>query len=165
MYRNIDECLSDVYRFGALRIEPQGNTGMVMRWCENKGVIGGTSKFTQVEWHANAAMIQARINRVLSRFECAVIGAKYGADFSGLAEIAVALYGRGAIKDMALAYDLLQHIYSGNLKRVAIMDKHNLARMTFHRKREAVKKVLAEWENTARLKLDDEFRARGIITA
>lgn len=163
MYRNIDECLRDVYRFGALRIEPQGNTGMVMHWCESKGVIG-SSELTQAEWHANAAMIQARIDRVLNRFERAVIAAKYGKDFSGLADMVAAIYARGVIDDMGLCADLLQHIYSGSPKRVEIMDRYDLPRMTFHRRREAIKQILAEWENKATMKLDDEFRTCKIIT-
>ena len=56
MYRNLDECLKDVYRFGALRIEPMGNTAQICHWVENKGVSrGGGHGMTQHDWHANAA--------------------------------------------------------------------------------------------------------------
>ena len=78
MYRNVQECLHDVYRFGALRIEPMGNTAQICEWIASKGVMGGEHKFTQAEWHANARMIQNRIERILSPLETMIIECSYG---------------------------------------------------------------------------------------
>lgn len=163
MYRNIDECLTDVYRFGAFRIEPHGNTAIVMKWCGSKGAAGGFRPLTQAERHAGAAMIQARIQRLLSRFELAAVKAEYGSDFSGLPDLAGAAYAESTIGDIALIGDLMRHIYSGRPKRHEITDRYGLSERTFFRFRRKISLMLAEWEYGARIRLDDDFKKCGII--
>ena len=163
MYRNIDECLRDVYRFGALRIEPMGNTAQICEWIKAKGVTGGTGSLTQAEWHANAAMIRSQISGCLnSPLLVAVVECQYG-KLDGLMIIAGVLAAEKICADVYLVVDMLRHIYSDVPRRAAIMDKYDLHDMTFQRKRERIKKHLPVWEQTARFKLQTCFKERKII--
>ena len=163
MYRNIDECLRDVYRFGALRIEPMGNTAQICEWIKAKGVTGGTGSLTQAEWHANAAMIRSQISGCLnSPLLVAVVECQYG-KLDGLMIIAGVLAAEKICADVYLVVDMLRHIYSEMPRRVAIMDKYDLPNMTFTRRRERISNYLANWERVARFKLQECFREKGII--
>ena len=161
MYRNLDECLSQVYKISSVMIAPRGNTASVISHIQ--GNIPSSSGFTQAEWHANAAMIRSQISGCLDRpLLVAVVECQYG-KLDGLLIIAGVLVAEKVCDDVYLAADMLRHIYSEHPKRVAIMDKYDLHDMTFQRKRERINRQLANWEQTARLKLQICFKERKII--
>lgn len=167
MYQNLDECLRDVYRFGALRLEPMGNTQQIMLWLENKGASGSPSGLSQAEWHANAAMIESQIAACLgSRLLVAVVECQYG-KYDNLYYLANVLVANHVCDDVIFAATMLQHIYSDgkNPREVAILDNFDLARSTFWRKRDKVKKYIADLEQKARFKLQDDFCKKSIISA
>ena len=161
MYRNLDECLSQVYKISSVMIEPRGNTASVMNHLQ--GNIPSSSGFTQAEWHANAAMIRSQISGCLDRpLLVAVVECQYG-KLDGLLIIAGALVAEKICDDVYLAADMLRHIYSEHTKRVAIMDKYDLPSRTFARRRERITNHLANWEKIARFKLQECFKEKHII--
>lgn len=161
MYRNLDECLSQVYKISSVMIEPRGNTASVMNHLQ--GNIPSSSGFTQAEWHANAAMIRSQISGCLDRpLLVAVVECQYG-KLDGLLIIAGALVAEKICDDVYLAADMLRHIYSEHPKRVAIMDKYDLPSRTFARRRERITNHLANWEKIARFKLQECFKEKHII--
>ena len=92
----------------------------------------------------------------------AVVECEYG-KLDGLLMIAGVLVAEKICDDVYLAADLLRHIYSGQPRRVAIIDKYDLHDMTFQRKRDRIKNYLANWEKIARFKLQTCFKERKII--
>lgn len=165
MYQNIQQCLRDVYRFGALRIEPQGNTGQIMAWCESKGVGGSRSGLTQAEWHANACMIQNRIERLLSPVETAAIECEYGKiDLYQIVDLSAYVLAQDKSIDMLLCDALLENLFTERPKQTEIMDKFDVSKTKLWRHRNKVKDVIAKLLNTAEQQLDDDFRKVGIIT-
>ena len=161
MYRNLDECLTQVYKISSVMIAPCGNTASVMNHLQ--GNIPGSSGFTQAEWHANAAMIRSQISGCLdSPLLVAVVECQYG-KLDGLLMIAGALVAEKVCDDVYLAADMLRHIYSEMPRRVAIMDRYDLPSRTFARRRERINNHLANWERIARFKLQECFREKGII--
>lgn len=163
MYRNIDECLSQVYKLSAVNIEPMGNTGAVI--AHLKGVCGGKSGLTQAEWHANSAMIETQIKACLkSPLLIAVIECEYG-KYDNLHYLANVLVSHHICDDVFFAGDMLRHIYTCGKepRRIALMDKYDLHDMTFARKRDKIKNHLANWEQEARFKLQTDFKQKGII--
>ncbi|ULJ60794.1 hypothetical protein [Wielerella bovis] len=167
MYRNLDECLHQVYKILNVEMTPQGNTGAIMRWCEMKGVIGSGSDLTQAEHHANAVMIANQVSSCLNRpLLVAVVECQYG-KLDNLLMIAGVLVAEKACNDVAFAADMLRHIYSygKNPRRIALMDKYDLHDMTFARRRDKIKNHLANWEQQARFQLQTSFKQKGIIQA
>ena len=161
MYRNLDECLQQVYKISSVMIAPRGNTDSVISHIQ--GDMPASSGFTQAEWHANAAMIRSQISGCLnSPLLVAVVECQYG-KLDGLMIIAGVLAAEKICADVYLVADMLRHIYSDVPRRAAIMDKYDLHDMTFQRKRERIKKHLAVWEQTARFKLQTCFKERKII--
>lgn len=161
MYRNLDECLSQVYKISSVMIAPRGNTDSVISHIQ--GDMPASSGFTQAEWHANAAMIRSQISGCLnSPLLVAVVECEYG-KLDGLMIIAGVLVAEKICADVYLAADMLRHIYSEMPRRVAIIDKYDLHDMTFQRKRERINKLLANWEQAARFKLQTCFKERKII--
>nr|DAN49167.1 MAG TPA: hypothetical protein [Caudoviricetes sp.] len=161
MYRNLDECLSQVYKISSVMIEPRGNTASVISHIQ--GDCPSSSGLTQAEWHANAAMIRSQVSGCLnSPLLVAVVECEYG-KLDGLLIIAGVLVAKKICDDVYLAADMLRHIYSEMPKRVAIMDKYDLHDMTFQRKRDRICKHLAAWEQEARFKLQTCFKERKII--
>lgn len=164
MYRNIDECLSQVYKLASVNIEPMGNTGSVI--AHLKGVSGSTSGLTQAEHHANAAMIESQVSSYLkSKLLVAVVECEYG-KYDNLHYIASALVANKICDNVIFAADLLRHIYTNGKepRRIALMDKYDIPDRTFARKREKVKNHLANWEQQARFKLQTVFTQKGIIS-
>lgn len=165
MYRNLDKCLSQVYKLSAVNIEPMGNTAQVLNRLQ--GVDGGGSGLTQSEWHANAAMIESQIAACLgSKLLVVVIECQYG-KCDNLHYLANILVAHNICDDVIFATAMLQHVYSlgKNPRRVAIMDKYDLHDMTFARKRDKIKNHLANWEQQARFQLQTEFKKKGIVLA
>ena len=168
MYRNIDECLRDVYRFGALRIEPMGNTAQICHWVENKGVSrGGGHGMTQHDWHANAAMIQARIERLLDRFELAAVKMEYGdgRDVHNIIDVTAYIEQENNGVNLLICDALVEHYFLGRPKQVQIADKYDLTPVQVFRQLKKVSSCLNGLLTRARLKLDADFRACGIIYA
>lgn len=166
MYRNLDECLKDVYRFGALRIEPMGNTAQICHWVENKGVSrGGGHGMTQHDWHANAAMIQARIERLLDRFELATVEMEYGAvDLHNIVDLSLYVLQQHQKINMLLCDSLIAHHFTGRPRRVDIMDRYDLSNGKFYRQYGKVAGCLNGLLNKARLKADCHLRECGVIS-
>ena len=161
MYRNLDECLSQVYKISSVMIEPRGNTASVISHIQ--GDCPSSSGLTQAEWHANAAMIRSQISGCLDRpLLVAVVECQYG-KLDGLLIIAGVLVAEKVCDDVYLAVDMLRHIYSEMPKRVAIMDKYDLPSRTFARRRERITNHLANWEKIARFKLQESFKEKHII--
>nr|DAO68951.1 MAG TPA: hypothetical protein [Caudoviricetes sp.] len=164
MYRNIDECLRDVYRFGALRIEPMGNTAQICYWVENKGVSrGGGHGMTQHDWHANAAMIQARVERLLNHLELCAVEAQYGSNFSHIVDLSSYILDHQQGIPLLLCDALLSHIFSGSPKQAQIQDRFDIARVTLWRKKKQVGGIVAGLLDSAICKLEPEFRQAGIL--
>lgn len=165
MYRNIDECLRDVYRFGA-RIEPKGNTAQVCEWVEAKGVTGGRGMLTQAEWHANAAMIQARVERLLDRFELAVVEMEYGAvDLHNIVDLSLYVLQRHPKINTLLCDNLIEYHFTARPRPTWIIDKYDLSKGAFYRRYDKVAGCLNGLLNKARLKADSHLRECGVIGA
>lgn len=165
MYKNLDECLTQIYKLSAVNIEPMGNTGAVINHLQ--GVSGSTSGLTQAEHHANAAMIESQVSGCLnSKLLVAVVECEYG-KYDNLHYLANALVAHNICDDAIFAADMLRHIYSlGKLpRRIWLMDKYDIPDRTFARKRQKVKNHLANWEQQARFKLQTDFKKKGIISA
>lgn len=164
MYRNIDECLHDVYRFGAMRIEPMGNTAQICEWIKAKGVTGGTGSLTQAEWHANAAMIQARVERLLDRFELAVVEMEYGAvDLHNVVDLSLYVTQRCTKLNTLLCDSLIEYHFTARPRPTWIMDKYDLSKGAFYRRYDKVADCLNGLLNKARLKADSHLRECGVI--
>ena len=163
MYKNVDEVLRDIYRFGALRIEPLNNTAQIMDWCANKGVLQGGSDLTQHEHHANAAMIISRVERVLNRYELAVVECEYSEDLSGIVDITAYIEQQNEGVNLLICDALLSHIFSGSPKQMEIQDRFDIARVTLWRKKKQVGGIVAGLLDSAICKLEPEFRQAGII--
>ena len=165
MYRNIDECLRDVYRFGALRIEPMGNTAQICHWVENKGVSrGGGHGMTQHDWHANAAMIQARVERLLDRFELAAVEMEYGAvDLHNIVDLSLYVLQQHPKIDTLLCDNLIEYHFTARPRPMWIIDKYDLSKGAFYRRYDKVAGCLNGLLNKARLKADRHLREVGVI--
>ena len=164
MYKNVDEVLRDIYRFGALRIEPLNNTAQVCQWIENKGVRGASSGLTQHEWHANSAMIIKQVECILNRHELAVVELHYtgGQKVDHITYLAEYIEREKIGVNMLIFNEMLMHIF-GNLKQEAIQDKYDLGRKYVYRQKKKVSAIINALLNSAWAKLEIEFEQRKII--
>lgn len=163
MYRNVEQVLLDVYKIRGVRMEPMNNTASVMHWCEFKGVTGGGGDLTQAETHANAAMIISRIERVLNRYELAVVECKYSEDLSGIVDITAYIEEQNNGVNLLICDALVSNILREVPKQVDIMDKYDISKMTLWRHSKKVSKQIAKLEESIQIKLYDEFKDCGII--
>lgn len=163
MYRNVEQVLLDVYKIRGVRMEPMNNTASVMHWCESKGVMGGGGDLTQAETHANAAMIISRIERVLNRYELAVVECKYSEDLSGIVDITAYIEEQNEGVNLLICDALVSNILREVPKQVDIMDKYDISKMTLWRHSKKVSKQIAKLEESIQIKLYDEFKHCGII--
>lgn len=163
MYRNVEQVLLDVYKIRGVRMEPMNNTASVMHWCEFKGVTGGGGDLTQAETHANAAMIISRIERVLNRYELAVVECKYSEDLSGIVDITAYIEEQNDGVNLLICDSLVSNILREVPKQVDIMDKYDISKMTLWRHSKKVSKQIAKLEESIQIKLYDEFKHCGII--
>ena len=163
MYKNVDDVLRDIYRFGALRIEPLNNTAQVCKWIENKGVSGSKSSLTQAEWHANAAMIQSRM-RVLNSFELAAVECEYGmVDLQNIVDLTLFIEQENKGVNLLICDDLLMNLFTGTPKLTEIKDKYDLSKGSLWRQQSKVKNLIASLLNNAVCKLELEFKQVGIL--
>lgn len=163
MYKNVEQVLQDVYKIRGVRMEPMNNTASVIHWCESKGVMGGGGDLTQAETHANATMIISRIERVLNRYELAVVECKYSEDLSGIVDITAYIEEQNNGVNLLICDALLSHIFSGRPKQMEIQDRFDIARVTLWRKKKQVGGIVAGLLDSAICKLEPEFRQAGII--
>lgn len=163
MYHTVEQVLADVYKIRGVRMEPMNNTASVMRWCEFKGVTGGGGDLTQAETHANAAMIISRIERVLNRYELAVVECKYSEDLSGIVDITAYIEEQNEGVSLLICDALVSNILREVPKQVDIMDKYDISKMTLWRHSKKVSKQIAKLEESIQIKLYDEFKHCGII--
>lgn len=144
-------------------MEPMNNTASVCAWCESKGVTGGGGDLTQAETHANAAMIISRIERVLNRYELAVVECKYSEDLSGIVDITAYIEAQNNGVNLLICDALVSNILREVPKQVDIMDKYDISKMTLWRHSKKVSKQIAKLEESIQIKLYDEFKHCGII--
>lgn len=163
MYHTVEQVLVDVYKIRGVRMEPLNNTASVCAWCESKGVTGGGGDLTQAETHANAAMIISRIERVLNRYELAVVECEYSEDLSGIVDITAYIEQQNEGVNLLICDALLSHIFSSSPKQMEIQDRFDIARVTLWRKKKQVGGIVAGLLDSAICKLDPEFRQAGII--
>nr|DAX54418.1 MAG TPA: hypothetical protein [Caudoviricetes sp.] len=163
MYHTVEQVLADVYKIRGVRMEPLNNTASVMHWCESKGVMGGGGDLTQAETHANAAMIISRIERVLNRYELAVVECKYSEDLSGIVDITAYIEEQNDGVNLLICDALVSNILREVPKQVDIMDKYDISKMTLWRHSKKVSKQIAKLEESIQIKLYDEFKHCGII--
>lgn len=163
MYRNVEQVLLDVYKIRGVRMEPMNNTASVMHWCESKGVMGGGGDLTQAETHANAAMIISRIERVLNRYELAVVECKYSEDLSGIVDITAYIEEQNEGVNLLICDALVSNILRHAPKQTEIMDKYDISETTVWRQRKKVSRIIAALEESVQIKLYDEFMQCGII--
>ena len=163
MYHTVEQVLEDVYKIRGVRMEPMNNTASVCAWCESKGVTGGGGDLTQAETHANAAMIISRIERVLNRYELAVVECKYSEDFSGIVDITAYIEEQNNGVNLLICDALVSNILREVPKQVEIMDKYDISKMTLWRHSKKVSQQIAKLEESIQIKLYDEFKHCGII--
>lgn len=163
MYHTVNEVLEDVYSIQGVRMEPIGGTALVCDWCENKGVIGGGGDLTQAEKHANASMIISCIERVLNRYELALVECKHSADWSGIVDITAYIEQQNEGVNLLICDALVSNILREVPKQVDIMDKYDINKMTLWRHSKKVSKQIAKLEESIQIKLYDEFKHCGII--
>lgn len=163
MYHTVEQVLADVYKIRGVRMEPLNNTASVCAWCESKGVTGGGGDLTQAEIHANAAMIISRIERVLNRYELAVVECKYSEDLSGIVDITAYIEEQNNGVNLLICDALVSNILRKFPKKTAIMDKYDLSNGYVYRQVEKVGRVIAELETSISLKLQDDFEEAGIV--
>lgn len=163
MYHTVEQVLVDVYKIRGVRMEPLNNTASVCAWCESKGVTGGGGDLTQAETHANAAMIISRIERVLNRYELAVVECKYSEDLSGIVDITAYIEEQNDGVNLLICDSLVSNILREVPKQVDIMDKYDISKMTLWRHSKKVSKQIAKLEESIQIKLYDEFKHCGII--
>lgn len=163
MYYTVEQVLEDVYKIRGVRMEPMNNTASVCAWCESKGVTGGGGDLTQAETHANAAMIISRIERVLNRYELAVVECKYSEDLSGIVDITAYIEAQNNGVNLLICDALVSNILREVPKQVDIMDKYDISKMTLWRHSKKVSQQIAKLEESIQIKLYDEFKHCGII--
>nr|DAW50401.1 MAG TPA: hypothetical protein [Caudoviricetes sp.] len=163
MYHTVEQVLEDVYKIRGVRMEPMNNTASVCAWCESKGVTGGGGDLTQAETHANAAMIISRIERVLNRYELALVECKHSADWSGIVDITAYIEAQNNGVNLLICDALVSNILREVPKQVDIMDKYDISKMTLWRHSKKVSKQIAKLEESIQIKLYDEFKHCGII--
>lgn len=163
MYRTVEEVLGDVYKIRGVRMEPLNNTAAVCEWCKNKGVKYGGGDLTQAETHANAAMIISKIERVLNRYELAAVECKYSDDLSGIIDLTAYIEEQNNGVNLLLCDAILSNLFIGRPKYTEIMDRYDISKGSVCRQFKKVKSIIAALENTAEVKLYDEFKSCGII--
>lgn len=164
MYKNVEQVLRDVYKIQGVRMEPLNNTASVCAWCESKGVMGGGGELTQAETHANAAMIISRIERVLNRYELAAVECKYSEDLSGIIDLTAYIEEQNNGVNLLLCDAILSNLFIGCPKQTNIMDRYDVSKATVWRQQKKVSQIIARLEETAQIKLYDEFKRCGIIS-
>ncbi|MGN6932631.1 hypothetical protein, partial [Neisseria sp. P0013.S004] len=127
------------------------------------GVLGGGGDLTQAEKHAHAVMIISKIERVLDRYELALVECKHSADWSGVVDITAYIEQQNEGVNLLICDALVLNILREFPKQVEIMDKYDINKMTLWRHSKKVSKQIARLEESIQIKLYDEFKHCGII--
>ena len=144
-------------------MEPMNGTASVCAWCESKGVTGGGGDLTQAEEHAHASMIISKVERLLNRYELAVVKCKYSVDLSGIVDITAYIEKQNNGVNLLICDALVLNVLRDFPRQVDIMDKYDLSKGTVWAHRKKVSNIIAQIEESILCKLDDEFIACGII--
>lgn len=164
MYQSVEAALSHAYRLSCMRIEPLNNTAQICHWVEDQGVSrGGGQGMTQHDWHANSAMIRARVERLLNHLELCAVEAQYGSNLSRIVDLSSYILDQQQGIPLLLCDALLSHIFSGSPKQTQIQDRFDIGRVTLWRKKKQVGGIVAGLLDSAICKLEPEFRRAGII--
>ena len=163
MYHTVEQVLADVYKIRGERMEPINGTALVCALCESKGVMGGGGDLTQAEKHAHAVMIISKIERVLDRYELALVECKHSADWSGVVDITAYIEQQNEGVNLLICDALVLNILREVPRQVEIMDKYDINKMTLWRHSKKVSKQIAKLEESIQIKLYDEFKHCGII--
>ncbi|OAM31478.1 hypothetical protein A7P95_00125 [Eikenella longinqua] len=140
------------------------NTAQICHWVEDKGVSrGGGQGMTQHDWHANSAMIRARVERLLNHLELCAVEAQYGSNLSRIVDLSSYILDQQQGIPLLLCDALLSHIFSGSPKQMQIQDRFDIGRVTLWRKKKQVGEIVAGLLNSAICKLEPEFRQTKII--
>ena len=118
---------------------------------------------TQAEKHAHAEMIINKIERVLNRYELAVVKCKHSADWSGIVDITAYIEQQNEGVNLLICDALVSNILRKFPKQVEIMDKYDISKMTLWRHSKKVSQQIAKLEEAIQIKLYDEFKHCGII--
>lgn len=145
-------------------MEPLNNTAAVCSWVECRGVTRGRSDLSQSEHHANAAMIISRIERVLNRYELAAVECRYSENMSGIIDLTAYIEQQNNGVNLLVCDALLLNLFRGLPRMVDITDKYGLSKRTMFRQRDKIHRILARIEETAYIKLYDEFKRCGILS-
>lgn len=166
MFENVDAALSYAYQLAMLRIEPQNNTAQIMDWCRTKGVRKGGGALSQHEHHANSAMIVARTERVLNRYELAAVELHYtgGQKADGIIDLTAWIEQENRGANLLLCDALIAHLFCGRPKQTDIQDRFDLSKGALYRQLEKIRKIHAALFCSAYLKLDEEFKREGVIS-
>lgn len=163
MYYTVEQVLKDVYKIRGERMEPINGTALVCALCESKGVMGGGGDLTQAEKHAHAVMIISKIERVLNRYELALVECKHSADWSRIVDITAYIEQQNNGVNLLICDALVSNILRKVPKQVEIMDKYDISKMTLWRHLKKVSQQIAKLEESIQIKLYDEFKHCGII--
>lgn len=161
MYRSVDEALRAAYRLSGVRIEPLNNTAQICRWMH--GVRSGGSGLSQHEWHANGAMIRARVERLLNAPQLAAVEAQYGGNLSRIVDLTDYILNRNQGISMPACDDLLAHLFIGRSKQSAIQDRFDWSKGGLYRRKKRVAQTVAALLDEAVCRLEAEFLAAGIV--
>ena len=118
---------------------------------------------TQHDWHANSAMIRARVERLLNHLELCAVEAQYGSNLSRIVDLSSYILDQQQGIPLLFCDALLSHIFSGNPKQAQIQDRFDIGRVTLWRKKKQVGGIVAGLLDNAICKLEPEFRQVGII--
>ncbi len=164
MYQSVEAALSHAYRLSCMRIEPLNNTAQICHWMESKGAgLGGYRGMTQHDWHANSAMIRARVERLLNHLEVCAVEAQYGGNLSRIVDLSSHILNQQQGIPLLVCDALLSHIFSGSPKQTEIQDRFDLSKGKLYRQLKRVNQVVNALLNSAICKLEPDFKQAGIV--
>lgn len=166
MYKSVDEALRHTYRLASLRIEPMNNTQQIMQWCHSRGVVHrGGAGMTQHDWHAQSAMIRARVERILNNEELAAVEAQYAGNLSRIVDLTRYILEQKQGISMLACDAILAHIFTGRPKQMQIQDRFNWSKGKLYRQNARVKQNISILLNSAIVKIEADFFKSGIISS
>ena len=160
-FATTEQALQYAYKLLALNIEPKGNTLSVLEHLQ--GIIGKGQGLTQHEHHANAVMIIRRAESKLNHIECAVIRCQYSADLSGIIDLTAYIEQRNCGINLLICDNLLTNIFIGRPRLVDIQDRYDLSKATLWRYKRMLRQSIAQIEQLAMMKIDEELRLHHIV--
>ncbi|QMT41383.1 hypothetical protein [Neisseria shayeganii] len=151
MFGSVDEALYRAFEISSTPIVTGGYMFSGQR-------IGTKREMTRHDWHAQAALVLARVERQLSAEEYALIRAEYGKDLSGIIDLSLYILTRHPEIPMLACDDLVEHALTGERNLAELQNKHGLSKSTVWRHKRKVVDVLADLHLRAMLKLEADFQ-------